>query len=74
MATALTTLASALDGAAIAHVLEPGELLIDDNRRVVHGRTSFPPRYDGTDRWRMRRMVCASQRAHRHPGAARALT
>lgn len=73
-ATALATLASALDNVAVAHVLGSGELLIADNRRVVHGRTRFPPRYDGTDRWLLRTMVCASQRAHRRRGAARALT
>jgi L-asparagine oxygenase len=26
-------------------------LLIIDNRRAVHGRTAFTPRYDGRDRW-----------------------
>jgi L-asparagine oxygenase len=31
--------------------LEPGDLLLGDNRRAVHGRGSFRPRYDGTDRW-----------------------
>ncbi|ANN21659.1 hypothetical protein SD37_09295 [Amycolatopsis orientalis] len=32
-------------------VLEPGEVVFLDNYRVVHGRGSFVPRYDGTDRW-----------------------
>lgn len=32
-------------------VLEPGDLLILDNRRVVHGRRPFKPRYRGQDRW-----------------------
>ncbi|MDT7783524.1 MAG: L-asparagine oxygenase [Pseudonocardiales bacterium] len=72
-ATALTALADAIGGAAVAHVLEPGELLIADNRRVVHGRSVFRPRYDGTDRWLLRTMVCASRRAHRRRGASRAL-
>ncbi len=31
--------------------LAPGALLILDNRRCVHGRTRFPARYDGNDRW-----------------------
>ncbi len=32
----------------------PGDLLVLDNRRVVHGRTRFVPRYDGLDRWLLR--------------------
>ncbi|MGH3832529.1 MAG: TauD/TfdA family dioxygenase [Pseudonocardiaceae bacterium] len=70
---ALAVLAVAVDAAALAHVLEPGQLLVADNRRVVHGRTVFRPRYDGTDRWLLRTMVCASTRAHRRRGASRAL-
>jgi L-asparagine oxygenase len=31
--------------------LEPGDLLILDNRRCVHGRTRFTAYYDGNDRW-----------------------
>ncbi|HET6705516.1 TauD/TfdA family dioxygenase [Amycolatopsis sp.] len=72
-ADALKVLVAAIDDAAVAHVLEPGQLLIADNRRVVHGRTTFRPRYDGTDRWLLRTMVCASKRAHRRRGASRAL-
>ncbi|MEV6319462.1 TauD/TfdA family dioxygenase [Streptomyces sp. NPDC051776] len=30
---------------------ERGELLLVDNRIVVHGRSDFTPRYDGADRW-----------------------
>ena len=32
-------------------VLTPGDILIFDNRRCVHGRDGFRARYDGTDRW-----------------------
>jgi L-asparagine oxygenase len=52
-------------------VLEPGDLLIVDNHRVVHGRTSFAARFDGTDRWLQRAFVVhdlapsASERAGR---------
>lgn len=70
---ALKVLAGAVDDAVVGHVLDPGQLLIADNRRVVHGRTVFRPRYDGTDRWLLRTMVCASKRAHRRRGASRAL-
>jgi L-asparagine oxygenase len=72
-AAGLAMLAAAVEDAVVRHVLAPGELLIADNRRVVHGRTVFRPRYDGEDRWLLRTMVCASIRAHRRRGAVRAL-
>lgn len=34
--------------------LEPGSLLIINNRKAVHGRTPFRPRFDGRDRWLQR--------------------
>ena len=37
--------------------LKSGELMIIDNRKTVHGRLPFTPRYDGTDRWLMRTLV-----------------
>lgn len=37
--------------AAVGAVLRSGQLMVVDNRVAVHGRTSFVPRYDGTDRW-----------------------
>lgn len=37
--------------------LEVGDLLCIDNRRTVHGRSSFVPRYDGFDRWLQRSFV-----------------
>ncbi|WP_327425593.1 TauD/TfdA family dioxygenase (plasmid) [Streptomyces sp. NBC_01527] len=51
--------------------LSPGDLLIIDNNVMVHGRVSFRPRYDGTDRWlkrvlvRARRSRAASE-SHEH--------
>ncbi|MFI5783918.1 TauD/TfdA family dioxygenase [Nocardia sp. NPDC051570] len=72
-AAALTALNAALDRAAVGHELCPGDLLLADNRRTAHGRSVFRPRYDGTDRWLLRAMTCASIRAHRRRGAARAL-
>ena len=38
-------------------VLEPGDLLVIDNNMVVHGRSPFTPRFDGTDRWLQRAFV-----------------
>ncbi|MFJ6701089.1 TauD/TfdA family dioxygenase [Streptomyces sp. NPDC091272] len=43
-------------------VLEPGELIILDNRRTVHGRTGFFPHYDGADRWLRRSFALADLR------------
>jgi len=34
--------------------LEPGDILFVDNRRAVHGRSSYQPRYDGEDRFLVR--------------------
>jgi Fe(II)/alpha-ketoglutarate-dependent arginine beta-hydroxylase len=32
-------------------VLGPGDIVVLDNHRAVHGREAFTPRFDGTDRW-----------------------
>lgn len=37
--------------------LDTGDLLCIDNRRTVHGRSSFTARYDGRDRWLQRSFV-----------------
>lgn len=38
-------------------VLEAGDMLVVDNRRAIHGRSSFTPRHDGLDRWLQRAFV-----------------
>lgn len=38
-------------------VLEPGDLLVVDNNVAVHGRSPFPARFDGHDRWLQRSFV-----------------
>jgi len=38
----------------ITHNLKPGEIIFIDNRRAVHGRSSFFPNYDGYDRFLIR--------------------
>ncbi|MEN8649785.1 guanitoxin biosynthesis L-enduracididine beta-hydroxylase GntD [Streptomyces sp. 21So2-11] len=56
--------------------LSSGELLIIDNKRAVHGRRPFKPRYDGTDRWLRRINVTADLRSsagRRFGGHGRAL-
>lgn len=40
--------------------LVPGDLLILDNRRAIHARTTFSARYDGRDRWLQRVFVVDS--------------
>jgi L-asparagine oxygenase len=53
----LARLGAAVHAHATAITLETGDLLIVDNYRVVHGRSSFHARYDGTDRWLQRTFV-----------------
>ncbi|MGN9846587.1 TauD/TfdA family dioxygenase [Nonomuraea sp. H19] len=66
---ALLALRRQLDAVHQGHVMRPGDLLIIDNRRVVHSRTPFAARYDGTDRWLLRTMACTSlQRFRQHGG------
>lgn len=43
--------------------LNTGDLLIIDNRRSVHGRSFFKPRYDGMDRW-LQRVYVVRDLAH----------
>lgn len=40
-------------------VLQAGDLLLVDNTILVHGRSPFKPRFDGTDRWLQRTFVLA---------------
>jgi Fe(II)/alpha-ketoglutarate-dependent arginine beta-hydroxylase len=48
---ALDYLIGLIDSRMQQLVLEPGNLLIIDNYRAVHGRKPFKARYDGNDRW-----------------------
>ena len=54
---ALHELGTALAANHGAITLEAGDLAILDNDVVVHGRSPFEARYDGTDRWVQRTMV-----------------
>ncbi len=38
-------------------LLKPGEMLVFDNYKCLHGRTSFQAHYDGNDRWLQRLLV-----------------
>lgn len=54
---ALHLLGEALSAHHDGVVLESGDLVIIDNDMVVHGRSPFTPRFDGTDRWLQRAFV-----------------
>lgn len=62
---ALDALIDALDACLRDVVLGPGELLLIDNFRAVHGRRPFVARYDGTDRWLKRINVTCDLRKSR---------
>ena len=48
---ALKQLTQAIDANLAKLVLQPGDCLLVDNYRTVHGRKAFKARYDGADRW-----------------------
>lgn len=53
----LCTLASMIEQVSTSVVLAAGDLLVIDNNIAVHGRSPFPARFDGTDRWLQRSFV-----------------
>lgn len=68
---ALRSLERAAKRARVGVRLEAGDLIVIDNRRAVHGRTAFRPRYDGRDRWLKRAYLVADLAtiaADRRPG------
>jgi L-asparagine oxygenase len=56
-----------------AVVLQPGDVLLLDNLRAMHGRSPFAPRFDGTDRFITRGFVVRDLRRSRfaRPGGGR---
>ena len=54
---ALKKLKKVVDKSKEGILLEPGDLLIVDNRRAVHGRNQFKAYYDDYDRWLQRTYV-----------------
>ena len=50
--------------------LEKGDLVLIDNFHVVHGRTAYSPRYDGSDRWLQRVLIGRSVDERVYPQAA----
>ncbi|WP_327412663.1 guanitoxin biosynthesis L-enduracididine beta-hydroxylase GntD [Streptomyces sp. NBC_01233] len=64
-AKALETLLTGLDAVQLNVTLAPGEVLLVDNYRAVHGRGPFEARYDGRDRWLKRVSVTRDLRRSR---------
>ena len=67
---ALNALIDAIEHSLYDVNLKAGELAIFDNYKVVHGRRSFSPRYDGTDRWYKRINITRDLRKSRHVRSA----
>lgn len=66
-AEALEAMVSLMDARMLDVALAPGEYVILDNFRVVHGRKPFRARFDGSDRWLKRINVTRDLRkAHAH--------
>lgn len=63
---ALTELKGVWDKHHEQVVLQPGDILIMDNSRAVHGRSVFHPQWDGSDRWLCRAQVLVNYAASRH--------
>ena len=62
---ALDELVSDVDRNLKEVALEPGDICVIDNFRVVHGRRPFRARYDGFDRWLKRINVACDLRKSR---------
>jgi L-asparagine oxygenase len=63
---AVEALRHAIDGNLIHLPLRPGDFLVLDNQRAVHGRSSFTPAYRGKDRWLKRLNITRDLRRSRH--------
>lgn len=64
-ATALNAIRAEIDRVLTAYPLSPGEIVLVDNYRVVHGRVPFKARFDGTDRWLKRLNIVRDLRKSR---------
>lgn len=63
--SAMDYLIRVLDENLTGVALQPGECLFIDNYKVVHGRSSFKARFDGTDRWLKRINIARDLRKSR---------
>lgn len=62
---AFEELCSEIEKKMISVRLIPGDMVFIDNFRAVHGRSSFEPRYDGSDRWLKRLNITRNLRGSR---------
>jgi Fe(II)/alpha-ketoglutarate-dependent arginine beta-hydroxylase len=69
-AAALAAFTEEVDRRIRPVALRPGELLVIDNYRCMHGREPFRARFDGTDRWLRRVNIAANLRISRHARAS----
>jgi L-asparagine oxygenase len=70
----LQKLSARISERATAVVLEPGDLLVIDNNRAVHGRSPFQARFDGSDRWLQRTFVVSDLAASASERTGRIIT
>jgi len=54
---ALEVLRECIEEMATEITFAPGDLVLIDNTHMAHGRTSFTPRYAGSDRWLQRCLI-----------------
>jgi L-asparagine oxygenase len=69
---AFEELRRAMSATLVGAALDPGTMLVVDNRAAVHGRTAITARYDGNDRWLRRCFAVADlhpSRGSRPPGS-----
>jgi hypothetical protein len=72
--TALEELRQLIRTHHVAVALEAGDLLVVDNAVSVHGRSPFPARFDGTDRWLQRTFVVTDLGASATERSGRVIT
>lgn len=63
---ALNEINNAINDQMFNVALIPGDILIIDNYKMVHGRKGFVPRFDGTDRWLKRVNITLDLRKSRY--------
>lgn len=70
---AFDQLAEVIPGLATPLVLRAGSALLLDNRRSLHARSTFPARFDGSDRWLRRMMIADGPRRRASAGTDRVI-
>jgi L-asparagine oxygenase len=71
---ALVEVSAAIASMQTSVTLAEGDLLMIDNHRAVHGRSTFTARFDGTDRWLLRTFVVEDLTASEGERSGRIIT